>query len=114
MPGERSRLFEALTQRDGGGILLMSGDRHSGGIYTAKTGSAGEDMWEITSSPLNLAFGTTEENTKREPDPVRITDFIAEENFGMVEIDWAARALNLSLIGNQGEVRAQQKVSWTD
>lgn len=111
MPAERAKLLETLNARAGGGLVLLSGDRHSGGIYQTEE-SGDEQIWEITSSSLNFSFGTTEEATEREPDPSRVTDFIAEENFGLIDIDWAARELTLSLRGNQGETRVSRTISW--
>ncbi|MGB3753662.1 MAG: alkaline phosphatase D family protein [Parerythrobacter sp.] len=109
-PNEREKLLDMLGAREGSGLLLLSGDRHAGGIYTEERG--GETLWELTSSSLNLAFGNTPDNTAREPDPRRVTDFIAEENFGVVDIDWAASALTLSLHGSKGEIRATRTVAW--
>ena len=112
MPDERARLYEMLRGRAGGGLLLLSGDRHAGGIYRDTV--AGETFWELTSSSLNLAFNDTASNTAREPDPKRVTDFISEENFGTVDIDWGAKALTLRLLGNRGETRVERTVRWTD
>ncbi len=112
LPLERAKLYEMLGARAESGLLMLSGDRHSGGIYTDVPMAGGEQMWELTSSSLNLAFSTTERNTAREPDPKRVTDFIAEENFGLVEIDWDAETVRLSLRGAEGEVRAEQVVFW--
>ncbi len=114
MPRERERLYTMLGQREDSGLLLLSGDRHAGGIYNFAPQSANEELWEITSSSLNLAFATTEANTTREPDPKRVTPFISEENFGLVEIDWPSQALTVSLRGNQGEVRATRTINWAD
>lgn len=110
LPHERKRLLDMLAAREESGMVLLSGDRHSGGIYAMEHG--GETMTEITSSSLNLAFSSTEEATAREPDPDRLTDFIGEENFGLVDIDWTAREITLSLLGNQGETRAQHRIGW--
>ena len=111
MPEERERLLDMLTDRAGGGLVLLTGDRHAGGIYTAE--HDGETIWELTSSSLNLAFNDTASNTAREPDPKRLTDFISEENFGLVDIDWAAKAYTMRLLGNKGETRAERRVGWT-
>jgi alkaline phosphatase D len=113
MPLERAKLYRLLAGREESGLVLLSGDRHAGGIYTdtpAETG--GEQLWELTSSSLNLAFNDTASNTAREPDPKRLTDFISEENFGLVDIDWKARTFTLSLRGNQGEERVSRTVKW--
>ena len=92
---------------------MLSGDRHAGGIYSDSPEAAGgEQLWELTSSSLNYSFSSTERNTAREPDPRRLTDFISEENFGLVEIDWGAKSLTLSLRGAEGEERVTRTVRW--
>jgi alkaline phosphatase D len=113
MPGQRGKLYGMLAGRNGGGVLLLSGDRHAGGIYRdAPAAFNGQPLWEITSSSLNLPFTDTATNTAREPDPKRVTDFISEENFGEVAIDWRRRELRLALHGKAGEVRATQTMRW--
>ncbi|WP_284124745.1 alkaline phosphatase D family protein [Parerythrobacter aestuarii] len=112
LPLERRKLYEMLGAREDSGLLILSGDRHAGGIYSDTPLSAGEQLWELTSSSLNLAFNNTASNTAREPDPRRLTDFISEENFGLVEIDWDAREVTLKLLGNQGEERANMTYGW--
>ena len=118
LPLERERLYGLLAGRAESGLVMLSGDRHAGGIYTEE--GEGEQLWELTSSSLNYSFSSTEQNTAREPDPKRLSDFISEENFGMVEIDWAARTMTLSLRGagsvrdgsGAGDVRVTRTVSW--
>ncbi|WP_435418220.1 alkaline phosphatase D family protein [Parerythrobacter aurantius] len=112
LPAERRKLYEMLRGREESGLVILSGDRHAGGIYTDTPIAAGEQLWELTSSSLNLAFNDTASNTAREPDPRRLTDFISEENFGLVEIDWQAKQVTMKLIGNQGEERASDAFSW--
>ena len=112
LPLERAKLYEMLGARADSELLVLSGDRHAGGIYKEALGEGGDPLWELTSSSLNLAFSSTAQNTAREPDPKRVTDFISEENFGLVEIDWNAETVTLSLRGAEGEVRAEQVVYW--
>ena len=112
LPLERRKLYEMVAGREDSGVVFLSGDRHAGGIYTDTPLSAGEQLWELTSSSLNYSFSSTESNTAREPDVRRITDFISEENFGLVEIDWEAETVTLSLRGSEGEVRVSETVGW--
>lgn len=112
MPRERARLLEMLGDRNGGGVVLLSGDRHSGGIYTERVG--GEDMWEITSSSLNFSFGDWVEATAREPDPRRVTAFFSQENYGLVDIDWDAQAFTMTIKGDDGETLATRTVRWSE
>ncbi|MBD2842380.1 alkaline phosphatase D family protein [Erythrobacter rubeus] len=113
LPLERAKLYELLAAREDSGMVLLSGDRHAGGIYSDTPEAAdGEQIWELTSSSLNYSFSSTERNTAREPDPKRLTDFISEENFGLVEIDWDARTFTTSLRGSEGEVRVTRTISF--
>lgn len=101
MPLERERLYEALADRNGGGLVMLSGDRHQGAIYKHRPEALGEEVWEFTSSSMNLAF-LRESGTDREPDPKRVTPMVAQENFGMVEIDWAVREVTFDLLDDSG------------
>lgn len=101
MPLERERLYFALGARNGGGLVMLSGDRHQGAIYKDTPSALGEEVWEFTSSSMNLAF-LRESGTDREPDPRRVTSMVAEENFGMVEIDWTARVVTFDMLNDKG------------
>ncbi len=113
LPLERERLYNMLASREESGMVMLSGDRHAGGIYSdVRPEMKGEEVWELTSSSMNYSFSSTERNTAREPDPKRLTDFISEENFGLVEIDWDAKSFTMSLRGSEGETRVTQTVSF--
>ena len=110
-PVERNRLLETLHRRAASGLVVLSGDRHAAGVY--RTTHKGETMWELTSSSLNLAFGDDiERSTAREPDPARVTKFFPIENYGLVDIDWKARALTMTLKDNQSGTLAEQAFKW--
>lgn len=112
-PLERARLLKMLEGRAQSGLVILSGDRHSGAIYKDKAPGGSEDIWEFTSSSLNLAFSSdVEASTKREPDPRRITKFFGIENYGLVDIDWKARTLTMSLMGNTSNTLAQHSFQW--
>jgi alkaline phosphatase D len=111
MPRERERLYSALSKRAGGGLLLLSGDRHRGAIYSARPGALGKEVWEFTSSSLNLPFRPGD-RTADEPDPLRRTVLTGDENFGLIDIDWQRQAMVLTLMGKDGQTVAQQNVGW--
>lgn len=111
LPLERAKLLDMLWEREDSGLVILSGDRHAGGIYIQE--SENPNLWELTSSSLNYSFSSTEANTAREPDPKRVTDFISETNFGMVEIDWKGKKLNLALRdATDGSVRVERTIDW--
>lgn len=111
MPAERERLYAALTERNGGGIVILSGDRHSGGLYHDRPDALGEDVWELTSSSLNFSFGEGDTGD-REPDPRRRSGFFSDENFGTVDIDWTAGTVLLRLRGNDDRELLSQSVAF--
>jgi alkaline phosphatase D len=111
-PLERVRLLEMLEARGQSGLVMLTGDRHSGGIYKMDAPSGRETLWELTSSALNLAFGDIEGNTAREPDPKRVTPFFGVENFGLVDINWADSQVSLTLKGNASQTHAAQTFDW--
>lgn len=112
-PLERERLLKMLEGRAPSGLVMLSGDRHSGAIYKDKSPGGAEDMWEFTSSSLNLAFSNdVEKSTAREPDPRRVTQFFGIENYGLVDIDWETRTLTMSLMGNTSDTLAQESFGW--
>jgi alkaline phosphatase D len=110
-PAERTRLLDLLKTREASGLVLLSGDRHAAGIY--KLAHGGETIWELTSSSLNLAFGDDiERATQREPDPARVGSFYPIENYGLVDIDWRAKRVRVTLKGNTSTTLASEAFGW--
>jgi alkaline phosphatase D len=110
-PVERNRLFDTLRAREASGLVILSGDRHAGGIYKAE--HRGETFWELTSSSLNLAFGNdNDKSTQREPDPSRVSKFFSVENYGLVDIDWKTKQLTMTLKGSDSALLAEQAYTW--
>jgi alkaline phosphatase D len=110
-PAERTRLLDLLGTREASGLVLLSGDRHSGGVY--KVDHGGQTIWELTSSSLNLSFGDDiERTTAREPDAARVGKFFPIENYGLVDIDWQAKQVTVSLKGNTSATLVNQTFGW--
>ncbi len=110
-PAERDRLLTMLKAREASGLVILSGDRHAAGVYKAE--HQGETMWELTSSSLNLSFGSdNDRSTAREPDAARVTKFFSEENYGLIDIDWKAKTLTMTLKGNTSATLAEQAFGW--
>ena len=111
MPLQRQRLLDMLGQRAGGGLLMLSGDRHSAGIYSMDLQGRDETMWEFTSSSLNLPFAEGDVSA-REPDPLRRSPMVADANYGLVDIDWTARRYTMRLMGEDGTEILSQPVAF--
>ena len=99
LPHERQRLLNLLAQNSNSNLIVISGDRHLGGIYSLRT-KEGIELLEITSSSMNKPGRNT-----NEPDPLRMGGMYAGENFGIIRIDLQSRNANIELHGlNEGVV----------
>ena len=56
LPMEKLRLFNLIDKNNINNLIILSGDRHRGGIYKEKT-NGGNQLFELTSSSLNLPAG---------------------------------------------------------
>ena len=110
-PAERTRLLDMLGARTPSGLVILTGDRHAGAVYKAE--HKGETLWELTASSLNLAFGDdADRSSAREPDAARVSKLFPVENYGILDIDWKARRLTMSLRGNTSATLASQIYNW--
>lgn len=105
LPLERERLYDLIAETGANGVVLVSGDRHSSGLYVRED-VVGYPLYEITSSSLNMSF--RDENN--EPGPHRIGDMYAPVNYGVVALDWQAGALALQIKDEAGAVVREQRV----
>ena len=98
LPYERDRLINMIDNSGLDNIVVLSGDRHRGGLYQLKTNS-GKIISEITSSSLNAAFPNAEE-----AGPLRIGSTFVEENYGALYIDTANNTMTGVLKNMNGEI----------
>ena len=98
LPLERQRLLNLLAQNSNSNLIVISGDRHLGGIYSLPT-KGGLEFLEITSSSMNKPGRNT-----NEPGPLRIGKMYAGENFGVIRIDFQRRKADIELHGLNEEV----------
>lgn len=112
LPAERARLYRLIGETGAEGVVILSGDRHSGAFYR-KSGAAPYPLTEATSSSLNLPAARWRQasgETYVEPGPNRVSDMIYEANYGLIEIDWEAGVVDLSIRGADGEEIAAELV----
>ncbi|MEL6372026.1 MAG: alkaline phosphatase D family protein [Pseudomonadota bacterium] len=105
LPTERQKLYDLLSRRNTDNLIVLSGDRHAGGLYQ-KDLSNGQTLTEITSSSINLPGARWREQsgeTYVEPGPNRLGTMEYEANFGLIGIDWEQGLFSLSLRGEAGE-----------
>jgi alkaline phosphatase D len=96
-PRERQRLYDLIRTTGANGVVLLSGDRHIGGLYREAAGVP-YPLVEITSSGINQVFPGNQE-----PGPNRLGAVYGAANFGTVDVDWWEGSLTLSLRGESGE-----------
>ena len=94
LPAERQRFFELLRETKVENLVLLSGDRHVGGLYRLE-GETGYPLYEITASSLNKPFA--EGLTVPEYGPHQIGHLFGPENFGLITIDWERQVLAIDL-----------------
>lgn len=102
LPKERLRLMKLLGSANGGQSIVLSGDRHSAGIYRSALPDNAGTLWEFTSSSLNRPNRDLDVD-KSEPDSLRVTPFIPLANFGLVDVDWAQRHVIMRLLNDKGQ-----------
>jgi alkaline phosphatase D len=97
-PLERERLFN-LTANYKNNMLLVSGDRHRGGIYNM------DGIFEITSSSMNKPGSSFDETDK-----YLIDETYFKENFGVIEVDY--NSVLVELLDIEGEIINSVKLSY--
>ena len=100
-PNERKKLLKLLSKTSKNKAIVISGDRHLGGIYKFIDRN-GAKIYEITSSSMNMPSMIQHENG-----PLRIGDIYSQENFGIVRVNLKLKSVSIELHGlNDGLVRS--------
>ena len=101
-PNERKKLLKLLSKTSNNKAIVISGDRHLGGIYKFIDRN-GAPIYEITSSSMNMPSTIQHENG-----PLRIGDIYSQENFGIIRMNLKLKSVNIELHGlNYGLVRSE-------
>lgn len=94
LPVERERLYRLIREAQAGGVVIVSGDRHIGGIYREANARLPYPIHEMTSSGVTHPWATAKEDG-----PNRIGPLVTVQHYGLIDIDFSARQLTLSLRG---------------
>jgi len=103
-PQERQKLYNVIKRAGADNLIVLSGDRHSAAFYERKD-AIGYPLFEATSSSLNLPASTWRAQSGEtwvEPDPNRLGEMYYDANYGRIDIDWAAKSVNVSIRGVDG------------
>jgi alkaline phosphatase D len=101
---DRERLLQSLRRHRTENLVVISGDMHYGELSRLDAPEL-YPIWDLTSSGITEVWTVPTPNTRRQQ------GVVAEVNFGMVEIDWAAQALTLSVRDVDGRPRLSQRVA---
>jgi alkaline phosphatase D len=96
LPAELAKLFDLIAETGAAGVIFLSGDRHVGALY--RRAGAPYDLYEITSSGINMTFAAN-----RDEGPRRLGAVYGAENFGTIDIDWWAGEVRLAVRSMNGE-----------
>jgi alkaline phosphatase D len=107
-PREREKLYRLIAATRAEGVVLLSGDRHVGGIYR-ETRATAYPLFEMTSSGITHTW-----REAAEAGPNRIGELFTELHFGIVDIDWEAQALSFSIKDIEGKVRRNQSIRFNE
>ena len=100
---DRERLFDRIRRRNANGVVFLSGDIHYAEMSKLDV-NVPYTMWDLTSS------GLTEEWAIPTPNANRVSEVLAEANFGFIDIDWqgSSTRLTLGIVDTKGRTR----MSW--
>jgi len=109
LPAERQRMFDLIQRTDAKGVVFLSGDRHTAFIYEEDS-VLPYQAHELTASSLNVSFP----GGAAEVDGRQVGAGYKAENFGVMEIDWAARTISLQIKDDAGQTVGQNDFSFAD
>jgi len=107
---DHQRLLQAIRSSRANGLFCISGDTHYAELSRLVT-NAPYPLWDLTSSGLTEVWSVTPPNSRR------VGEILREQNFGLIEIDWAAAGgprITMQARDVRGEVRLEQRLSATD
>lgn len=102
-PHDQQRLIGLIRDTGAKNVVFISGDTHYGELSKLDV-NVPYPLYDLTSS------GLTEVWKVPVPNALRQGGIFRQANFGRIDIDWNARALEMSLRDEQGEVLLKQQL----
>lgn len=103
LPNEQQRMLNLIQATNANGVIFISGDVHWGEI-SRRPVPDGYPILDVTAS------GLTEDWHTIEPNHYRVESPVAENHFGMIDIDWERRRATLMIIDVQARTRIHHSV----
>lgn len=109
-PKARQRLFNLIASTKAKGVVLLSGDRHIAEISKYTLPGLAYPLYEVTASGLTHS---ATQNTG-EPNRYRAGKLVTVLNFGLMEIDWNQKPIQVSLVikGLHNEILLKETVKY--
>lgn len=103
---DRDRLFDLIRRQRANGVVFLSGDMHYAELSRQDV-NVPYPMWDLTSS------GLTEEYRVPTGNANRVSEVVADANFGFVDIDWQGpdTRLTLGIVDAAGRLRLRQDIA---
>jgi alkaline phosphatase D len=101
---DQQRLFESIRRHRAEGLVAISGDTHYGEISMLEINTP-YPIWDVTSSGLTEVWPVTPPNARR------VGEVYRARNFGLIDIDWKKKSVDIGVHGENGEKRLSQTIS---
>jgi alkaline phosphatase D len=114
-PAELARLYALIDKTDAGGVVILSGDVHFSELSVSRD-AVKYPLYDFTSSPLRQ-FGVGMTGWEELKNDNRVGEAFANDNFGVVDIDWSAKPypnIQLMLIAEGGRQVFKHEISLGD
>jgi alkaline phosphatase D len=109
LPAERERLYRLIRDSGARGVVIVSGDRHIGGLYREANATLPYPLHEMTSSGVSHPWSTA-----AEAGPNRLGTLVTLQHYGLLDIDFGARRLTLSLRGVDNRPLHQHAIAFDE
>jgi alkaline phosphatase D len=110
-PAEQTRLLRTIRAADAAGVIVVSGDRHSGEISRLPPGAdaLAYPLYDLTASSINHPKHAA---VPEDPNRLRLGPWCRGVNFGTIEIDWDAAdpAVTIALRDEEGGIFHAERV----
>lgn len=104
---DHQRLIQAIRAKRAQGLFCISGDTHYAELSRLDL-NVPYPLWDFTSSGLTEVWPVLPPNARRVGEAYR------SQNFGLIEIDWRAQAVTITIRDVSGGVRLEQTLRLAD
>jgi len=107
-PHERKRLIELISKTKANGVVCISGDVHFSELSVEKSGAY--PLYDLTSSGLTNSSTSWSKTVNN----LRSGKTYAQNNFGVITIDWASKSLSLEIISLSGNSEIKKELLFSE